>query len=74
MRSFKTKITTQCRDFVFKKPDLLHGRFGQRLDALGAQHLVHRATLLHHERLLQVRFVRAVCSTLGERAIVTESR
>ena len=72
MRSFKTKITTQCRDFVFKKPDLLHGRFGQSLDAFGAQYLVHRATLLHHERLLQVRFERAVGGALGERAIMTE--
>jgi len=59
--------------FVFKKPDLLHRRFGQRFDALGAQHLVHRAALLHYERLLQVRFERAVCRTLGERAIVTKA-
>ena len=74
MRSFKTKVTTQCRDFVFRKPDFLHSRFGQSLDALGAQDLVHRATLFHHKRLLQVRFERAVCSTLGERAIMTERR
>ena len=61
-------------DFVFKKPDLLYGRLGQRLDALGTQHLMHRAALLHNERLLQVRFERAVCSTLGERAVMTERR
>ena len=60
--------------FDFRKPDLLDGRFGQRLDALGAQYLVHRAALLHDERLLQVRFERAVGSTLRERAIVTERR
>ena len=42
------------------------------LDALGTQHLVHRAAVLHDKRLLQVRFELAVCSTLGERAVVTE--
>ena len=33
---------------------------------------MHDPTLLHHERLLQVRFERAVGGALGERAIVTE--
>jgi len=63
-----------CRDLCFQEARSLHGGFGQSLDTLGAQHFVHRATILHHKRLLQVRFERAVCSTLGERAIVTKSR
>jgi len=46
--------------------------FAEGLDALGAQHFVHSATLLHYERLLQVRFERAVGGALGERAIMTE--
>ena len=36
------------------------------LDALGAQQFVHGATLLHHERLLQVRLELAVGGALGE--------
>jgi hypothetical protein len=40
--------------------------FAQGLDALGAQHFVYGATLLHHERLLQVRFERAIGGALGE--------
>ena len=44
----------------------LRGGLAEGLDALGAQDLVHRATLLHHERLLQVRFERAVGGALGE--------
>jgi hypothetical protein len=44
----------------------------QSLDALGAQQLVYHTTLLHNDCLLQIRFVRAVGGTLGERAIVTE--
>ena len=38
----------------------------QSLDTLGAQYLVYHATILHDERLLQVRFERAVGSALGE--------
>ncbi len=50
----------------------LRGGLRQGFDALGAQQFVHRATILHHERLLQVWLERAICRTLGERAIMTE--
>ena len=44
----------------------LGGRLAQRLDAFGAKHLVHNATLLHHNRLLQVGLEGAIGGALGE--------
>ena len=51
--------------FVAWSETLRYG-FAQGLDAFSAQQFVHGATLLHHERLLQVRFERAVGGALGE--------
>ena len=50
----------------------LGGGFCHRLDALGAEHFMHFMSLFHHQRLLQVRFERAVGGMLGEGATVPE--
>ena len=57
--------------FVVSQQPLRSG-FADRLDALCAKHLVHWATLLHDDGLLQVRFERAVGRPLGEGAVVSE--
>lgn len=48
----------------------LGGGFCHRLDALGAEQFMHLAPLFEHQRLLQVRFERAVGGALGEGAVV----
>ncbi len=60
------------RDSWCEEKNNLRRRFAERLDALGAQRLLHQSTLLHHRNLLEVGFERAVGGTLGERAVVTE--
>ena len=44
--------------------ETLGGGLANRLDALGAEHLMHGAALLHHNCLLQVRFELAVGGSL----------
>ena len=50
----------------------LRGGFTHRLDALGAKHLAHGASLFHYQGLLQVRLELAVGGSLGEGTVVTE--
>lgn len=50
------------------------GGFRHCLDALGAKHFMHLASLFHYERLLQVRLELAVGGSLGKGAVVTEGR
>ena len=42
----------------------LGGGFADCLDALGAEHFMHGATLFHHNRLLQIGLERAVGGSL----------
>lgn len=68
----KTKTTIRLDRGFYRVRKNLGSSLAQGLDALGAQDLMHQAALLHHKRLLQVRFERAVGGALGERAIVPE--
>ncbi len=52
--------------------ETLGGRFAERLDALGAEHFVYRAALLHHNRLLQVGLEGSIGRALREGAVVSE--
>ena len=42
----------------------LRRSLAQRLDALGAKHLMHDSALFHDQRFLQVRFERAIRGAL----------
>lgn len=57
---------------MLRKNQRSGGGFRHCLDAFGAKHLMHLASLFHHERLLQVRFELAVGGSLGKGAVVTE--
>jgi len=46
--------------------ETLSGRLAHRLDALGAEHFMHNATLFHHNRFLQVGLEGAIGGALGE--------
>jgi len=46
--------------------ETLSGRLAHRLDALGAKHLMYHATLLHHDRFLQVGLEGTIGGALGE--------
>ena len=59
--------------FLSREKQALCRRFAERFYALGAQRLLHEATVLHHRNLLEVGLERAVGGTQGERAVVTES-
>ena len=50
----------------------LDSRLRHCLDALGAEHFAHGATLFHNDGLLQVRFELAVGGSLGEGAVVSK--
>ena len=52
--------------------ETLGGGLAERLDALGAEHFMHRAALLHHNRLLQVGLEGAIGRALREGAVMSE--
>jgi len=53
-------------DFFLYNLGTLCGRLAQRLDAFGAKHLMHNASLFHHNRFLQVGLEGTVGGALGE--------
>jgi hypothetical protein len=63
----KQKNTTLlCRVFLLYNPGTLGGRLAHRLDALGAEHFMHNASLFHHDRFLQVGLEGTIGGALGE--------
>ena len=70
---FKTKITAlNVPRFLSREKQALCRRFAERFYALGAQRLLHEATLLQHRNLLEVGLERAVGGTLRKGAVVTK--
>ncbi len=62
----KQKITTLSRDFLLYNLGTLGDRLAHRLNTFGAEHLMHNAALLHHNRFLQVGLEGAIGGALGE--------
>ena len=54
------------RDFLLENFGTLGERLAHCLDAFGAEHLMHNASLFHHDRLLQVGLEGTIGGALGE--------
>src|SRR5512141_3495184 len=69
--SWKTKITAKAVTFRSWEDRQYLGRgLAKRLDALGAQHLLHQAAVLHDADLLQVRLEGPVGGALREGTVM----
>ena len=52
--------------FLLENFGTLGERLAHRLDAFGAKHFMHNASLFHHDRLLQVGLEGTIGGALGE--------
>ena len=66
-RAIKQKIRhVDVPYFLLENFGTLGERLAHRLDAFGAEHFMHNASLFHHDRLLQVGLEGTIGGALGE--------